>query len=807
MSIGTVNSVWAATAGDRDRPAVRVRRTAVTVDRSGAVRVGGMPRFAPVATDFADLTQAREPVSLGGRIRSSADLVAAAATSLIDASDPEAGPVLTYPACYTDRQVAALQYALHRRGAFDVILMPEPVAAVEWLDDEYGVTASSSTLVYDLGANSLDVAVVRTEAEWNQRGVLGSALRSDAFGGRPLGAVLARYARTLAPDVPAPVSKVVPAEDTRRLRTWHVRNSLGVVRDCLKSARVTIDDVDRVLLVGGAARPVEVAEVLAELGPPVIVPPDPAHTVATGAAIASARFATSNSNVGRYARGAAVVSSAAVVSALAMSAATMIGGGPVGTDGPVMEFAPALAGPAEALREQVGELPQTPGFGAGFAALAARADTLMGTSLSGLRGYAGAAHDFSRSMTDRVENALHDYGAVTPCVPPRARTYSDPARFTNPMPFVNSGAAALLAAGAAARDLPGAGHPGQPGSGDQGTPPGGGSTPGDSSKPGNPAPKPAGTPDGSITPGTNPAPAGDATATTGATPGDSHSGEAASTPGSGHSSGTADSGASSGADSNPAGGSSTSSNGSGSTSAESHGAHGGSANSGGTQNSGAENSGAENSGAENSGAGNSGTESSGTENSGTQNSDTQNSGAANSGAAHSGDATNSDTGSNPGGAGTSGDGTNSNGTANTGDHAKPGSPAPGGGGTDSAPAAGAQSGPGTSSSDTVPGAGTARTPGGGTATPPGGATRPGATNPAPAAPFTPASSRRATPAWVPPPAVASTADWAVVGSVAVSTRAVSVTDTVRRAGPATDAGPATTRLCAAPGRRDSAGWT
>lgn len=714
MSIGTVNSVWAATAGDRDRPAVRVRRTAVTVDRSGAVRVGGMPRFAPVVTDFADLTQAREPVSLGGRIRSSADLVAAVATSLIDASDPEAGPVLTYPACYTDRQVAALQYALHRRGAFDVILMPEPVAAVEWLDDEYGATASSSTLVYDLGANSLDVAVVRTEAEWNQRGVLGSALRSDAFGGRPLGAVLARYARTLAPDVPAPVSKVVPAEDTRRLRTWHVRNSLGVVRDCLKSARVTIDDIDRVLLVGGAARPVEVAEVLAELGPPVIVPPDPAHTVATGAAIASARFATSNSSAGRYARGAAVVSSAAVVSALAMSAATMIGGGPVGTDGPVMEFAPALAGPAEALREQVGELPQTPGFGAGFATLAARADTLMGTSLSGLRGYAGAAHDFSRSMTDRVENALRDYGAVTPCVPPRARTYSDPARFTNPMPFVNSGAAALLAAGAA-RDLPGAGHPGQPGSGDQGTPPGGGSTPGDSSKPGNPAPKPAGTPDGSITPGTNPA--GDATTTTGATPGDSHSGEAATTPGSGHSSGTADSGAGSGSDSNPAGDSSTSSNGPGPTGAESHGPHGDSANSGGTQNS---------------GAGNSGTESSGTDNS-----DTQNSGAANSGAAHSGDATNSDTGTNPGGAGTSGDGTNSNGTANSGDHATPGSPAPAGGGTDSAPAGGAHTSPGTSSSDTAPGAGTARTPGGSTATPPGGATRPGATNPAPAAPVHP----------------------------------------------------------------------
>ncbi len=720
MSIGTVNSVWAATAGDRGRPAVRVRRTAVTFDRFGDVRVGGVPRFAPVVTDFADLTRPREPVSLGGRIRSSADLVASVATCLIEGSDPEAGPVLTYPACYTDRQIASLQYALHRCGAFDVILMPEPVAAVEWLDDEYGVSASCSTLVYDLGANNLDVAVVRTEPEWNQRGVLGSALRSDAFGGRPLGAVLARYARTLAPDVPAPVSTVVPAEDTRRLRAWHVRNSLRVVRDCLQRARVTIDDIDRVLLIGGAARPVEVAEVLAELGPPVIVPPDPAHTVATGAAIASARFATSNSNAGRYARGAAVVSSAAVVSALAMSAATMIGGGPLGTDGPIMEFAPALAGPADALREQIGDLPQTPGFGVGFAALAARADSLMGTSLSGMRGYAGAAHDFSHAMTDRVENALRDYGAVTPCVPPRARTYSDPARFTNPMPFVNSGAAALLAAGAAARNLPGTGHPGQPGSGDQGTPPDGGSTPGDSSKPGNPAPKP----DGSSTPasGTNPAPADKTTATPGASSGNSHTGDAASTPRPGHSGGTAGSGDGSGttsAESNSAGatgGSSASSQGSDSDSADTHGSHADdSANSSGT------------------------------------NSDPAKPGAANSGPAHSGDATNSDTGPDAGGTTNSGDGSHSgdsansngtadsNGTANAGDNAKPGTSAPAGGGTDSAPAGGARSAPGTTSSDTAPGAGTARTPGlgGSTATPPGGATRPGGTNPAPVAPAHP----------------------------------------------------------------------
>ena len=66
--------------------------------------------------------------------------------------------------------------------------MPEPVAAVEWLDDEFEPAGNGVTLVYDLGATSLDVAVVRTEQDSGRRGLLGPAVRSHEFGGRPLGA-------------------------------------------------------------------------------------------------------------------------------------------------------------------------------------------------------------------------------------------------------------------------------------------------------------------------------------------------------------------------------------------------------------------------------------------------------------------------------------------------------------------------------------------------------------------------------------------------------------------------------------------
>ncbi|MBF6331641.1 Hsp70 family protein [Nocardia transvalensis] len=431
MSIGTVNSVWAATDGDRDRPAVRVRRTAVTFDSAGGPRMGGLPRFAPVVTDFADLTRDSEPVVLGGRIWSPTDLVAAVVSCLIAANEPAAGPVATYPACYTARQLAALRHALDWSGAADVLLMPEPVAAVEWLDAEHGVSDNGLTLVYDLGGSCLDVAIVRTEADRNERGVLGAAVRSHDYGGRPLGTILARYARALAPSAPSPVSKVVPACDTKRLRVWNVRNSLRVVRNCVHAAGLTLREVDRVLVVGGAARPAEVAQVLAELGRPLVIGPDPAHTVAIGAAIASARLAESGGNSTRYARGAAVLSSAAVVSALAMSAATMLSNGPVRSDDTGMQFAPALADPANAARNHNRNLREI-AYG-----VPGGADALISSS-SSLRSHHTLAQSFSTVSAVGTGSPIRSYASGNRCDtvrPGSGPTYADPAQFINPLPF------------------------------------------------------------------------------------------------------------------------------------------------------------------------------------------------------------------------------------------------------------------------------------------------------------------------------------------------------------------------------------
>ncbi|WP_169813330.1 Hsp70 family protein [Nocardia vaccinii] len=448
MSIGTVNSAWAATTGEGDIPTVRVRRTAVTFDSAGGARIGGLPRFAPVVTDFADLTREIEPVVVGGRIWTSADLVAAVATCLIGATEFDGEPVITYPACYSDARVAALRHALDWAGATGTLLMPEPVAAAEWLDAEYGVSDNGLTLVYDLGGNSLDIAVVRTEADREKRGVLGKPVRSYEYGGRPLGTTLARYARALAPDASSPVSKVVPADDTARLRTWNIRNSLRLVRRCVRAAGLTIGDVDRILLVGGAARPVEVAQVIAELGRPVVISPDPAHTVAEGAALASFRMADTGANLGRYARGAAVLSSAAVASALAMSAATMLGGGPIGSDGPVLEFAPALAGPAPDPAPEVqvidGTVPGAQSMGSPVVSDAA----LPLRSYSRVQAYSAVVQTFPDSRSAEAQRALNEHGPGTHCGPLgrlRPPIYADPAQFVNPLPFAKASGAPIPA--------------------------------------------------------------------------------------------------------------------------------------------------------------------------------------------------------------------------------------------------------------------------------------------------------------------------------------------------------------------------
>ncbi|MEV6430549.1 Hsp70 family protein [Nocardia sp. NPDC051463] len=305
LSIGTVNTVSAlaeersakAPPGRRsaaERSPAITRRTTLTFDSTGMARVGMIPRHGRAITEFADLTQRTTlRARVGHRALSSADLVAVVAECLItearrDRRAVEAGIVLTHPAGYTDAHVDELRAALDAVALGHVVLVAEPVAAAIWLEATRGPLMPGLALVYDLGGSTLDVTLVRVGAGRPHNPIVGVPLRSPKFGGRAFGALVAERAGTGG--AAAALSGAVTGTTADALRTEQVRRSLELVYRCLGMADVTMADVDCVLVVGGAARPIEVSQVLAgELARPVITAPDPERTIAEGAAIIARR--------------------------------------------------------------------------------------------------------------------------------------------------------------------------------------------------------------------------------------------------------------------------------------------------------------------------------------------------------------------------------------------------------------------------------------------------------------------------------------------------------------------------------------
>ncbi|MEV0294127.1 Hsp70 family protein [Nocardia sp. NPDC050710] len=313
LSIGSVNSAAAVAAGSATPTVVAERRTTVRFDGDGMASVGTVPRTAAVLADFADLMAVRDPLAIvDGRAVTGADLVAVVANRLIEDAAASGDTVLAHPAVYHNDQVSALRQALDRAGLTAVRLVPEPLAAAAWMAPQD--STEEFVLVCDLGASSLDVAVVHRDTRDTR--LLGRPVRSYDFGGRPFETALARYSHDLAPDVAPPRAGVVSEADLVELCARHIGESLPLVLDCVRGADISIDDIGRVLLLGGAAHSAPVARVFAdELGLPVVLGPEPGHTIALGAAVLAAATPVPNDDrvivaVGSRGRGVALTVSA-----------------------------------------------------------------------------------------------------------------------------------------------------------------------------------------------------------------------------------------------------------------------------------------------------------------------------------------------------------------------------------------------------------------------------------------------------------------------------------------------------------------
>ncbi|MEU1983979.1 Hsp70 family protein [Nocardia sp. NPDC019395] len=436
ISIGTVNVV-SARVGEREaRPVVRTRRTAVGFDSRGSARLGGITRFSTAVNEFADLGRNPESVYVDGRIWSPATIFASVVQGLV-AAEPATGVVATHPAGYSAKQLDLLRQSLDLAGVGHVQLVPEPVAATHWLDTEDGPLDTGFVLVYDLGGNSLDVAVVRTGTDWPDHPVVGKPVRSYDFGGRPLGAMIARCAgdRAIGPAEPETGTvSLMSFVDPEGLRREHIRDSLEVVRSAVRSAGVALSDIGRVLVVGGASRPPQVAETLAELGLPVTIAADSGQCVALGAAgMAAESVAVASSSRVKH---APIFSGAAVFSAVAMSAATILGNGAADT-GPVDQDRMPLQTPGAVLYEIHGEA-QVERSGAGWSVSYEPMDApaqIAPASVSRPYGphMPGAPAERAEPGTDRPAGGTHN--APGDSHPGRESRYSDPARFDNPIPF------------------------------------------------------------------------------------------------------------------------------------------------------------------------------------------------------------------------------------------------------------------------------------------------------------------------------------------------------------------------------------
>ncbi len=440
MSIGTVNAISAVVAEDPAKPTVRTRRTALTFDDAGRPRIGAINEFASAITDFADLSREPEPMVIAGRFYSATNLIAAVATGLIELAEPAAGVVLTYPATYTEKQVALLGQALHLAGAGQVLLAPEPVAAAEWLEADQGPLAPGFVLVYDLGANSLDLTVLRVGPDWPHHPMVGTPVRSTDFGGKPLGEMVARYAGE--PRTGRATSTLTSMVNTDSLRAEHIRDTFPLVSKTVATAGLRLADLSHILLVGGASRPPEVARTLAELGVPLVTVADPGQVVAAGAAALAARTFAPPQQGGGAAPHVAVFSSAAVVSALAMSAMTVFGSPFDPGLTPVLERFPVLGAPADALLyDMSADL-----LAAKTTGLVNTIDPVTGkvrvvsaaarTAYEMIVGAASGAPDRAASQAGSAGGERFRPGGGDCRSPVLARTsYGDPAHFVNPLPF------------------------------------------------------------------------------------------------------------------------------------------------------------------------------------------------------------------------------------------------------------------------------------------------------------------------------------------------------------------------------------
>lgn len=231
--------------------------------------------------------------------------------------------VLTHPANWGSFRTEVLEQAAATAGIMAPVLVAEPeAAAVHYVQSER-LGEGNLLGVYDLGGGTFDAVVMRRKEPGFE--LVGRPVGIERLGGVDFDeairdfvleavdlddieaseeAVSAAYAlqescvaakRVLSADTVAQVRVAFPgvtqtvrinrAEFEKRIRP-RLSETLDAFETAVQSAGVSVDDLDRILLVGGSSRIPLVAALLAQrFGRPLAVDTDPKNTVALGAAV------------------------------------------------------------------------------------------------------------------------------------------------------------------------------------------------------------------------------------------------------------------------------------------------------------------------------------------------------------------------------------------------------------------------------------------------------------------------------------------------------------------------------------------
>ncbi|GAB4589688.1 Hsp70 family protein [Nocardia sp. IFM 10818] len=276
------------------------------------------------------LSRVGDPVDIrtrdGSAVRA-ADLVARAIGRAIDATGPAAATVACYPAWWPQHTVEVQRAALGAAGLDGVALVPEPAAAMRWLQEVHESSHDGAMVVYDLGATGLTVSVARTGS---MSGLLGEPVRATTVAGAEFDLLTMRHVlafavgekdfdpfdplleqelsalrdrcriakETLSKKTATMVPVRLPAlgmdvrlvrDEVEDLYRSRLVTSLDLVREAIRRAGLTSGELDGILLTGGGSAIPLVTELLStEFGIPVATAADPAHLSTHGAALLAA---------------------------------------------------------------------------------------------------------------------------------------------------------------------------------------------------------------------------------------------------------------------------------------------------------------------------------------------------------------------------------------------------------------------------------------------------------------------------------------------------------------------------------------